>query len=297
MSSWDLASIYCPWFPPAVAFILGLCVGSFLNVCVYRMPRGLSVVWPPSFCPKSNTPLRWFENIPVLSFIFLRGRGRISHEPIGWQYPAVELLTAGAFLCLWLSFPHPVAIACMIMSAIFIAGAFIDWQFKIIPDSLTIGGALVGLTASVIVPALHGASAQVAGGIGSAWTLPSALGSLGISLQGMLIGSAVILWMAILGELAFRREAMGFGDVKLLGMIGAFIGWQGAVFSIFAGAFIGVFAAAATMIAEKLSGRGGKFFGREIPFGPMLCAAAFAYLWMKPVVLNHWELFMRAIRA
>lgn len=293
MSSWELVSFYFPWVLPTFVFLIGLCVGSFLNVCIYRMPRDLSVAWPPSFCPKSKSPLHWWENIPVLSFILLGGKGRISKEPIGWQYPLVEILTAIVFLLLWFSFPPPVAISYMIMAAIFLAGSFIDWQFKIIPDTLTIGGMFLGLIASASVPALH----NVASTAGESWNLILSLKSLGISLQGMLIGSAIILWMAILGELALRKEAMGFGDVKLLGMIGAFLGWQAAVFSIFAGALIGMAVAIVMIISERLSGKDAKFFGREIPFGPMLCAAAFAWPWLKPALLDQWNTFARALNA
>ncbi len=273
MSSVALISVYYPWFFPTLVFLIGLCVGSFLNVCIYRMPRGLSIVWPPSFCPKSTEPLRWYENIPLLSFMFLRGRGRASGKPIGWQYPVVELLTACVFVALWLRFPPEAALAYMVMTGIFIAGSFIDWQFKIIPDWLTLGGLAAGLLASALVPVLH--------------LNATPMGSLGSAFWGMMMGSGILLWMAILGELAFRKEAMGFGDVKLLGMIGAFLGWQGAVFSIFAGAVVGLMATLVLLGIEKLSGKNQKFFGREIPFGPMLCTAAMIYLWVRPAVLAH----------
>jgi leader peptidase (prepilin peptidase)/N-methyltransferase len=276
MSSFDLVAIDFPYFFPTLVFIIGLCVGSFLNVCIYRMPRGLSVATPGSFCPVSNTPLKWWENIPVLSFIFLGGKGRISKQQISFQYPIVEIITGIIFCVLWLKFPPGVAISYMAMSAIFLAGSFIDWQFKIIPDSFTIGGTFLALVACVIVPQLHGVDniANLA-----------PLKSLGIGLQGMLIGSAIVLWMAILGEIAFKREAMGFGDVKLMGMIGGFLGWQATVFSLFGGAFIGLFVIGGMVLVEKFSGKKEKFFGREIPFGPMLCAAAFIYIWIKPMIV------------
>jgi leader peptidase (prepilin peptidase) / N-methyltransferase len=292
MSSYELIAIYFPWVYPVFVFIIGLCVGSFLNVCIYRMPRDLSVVMPGSFCPKSQKPLLWWENIPLLSFILLGGKGRISKEPIGWQYPVVELLTGVMFLILWLLFTPAVAIALMIMVAMFIAGSFIDWQFKIIPDTFTIGGAIVGLLVSFAVPALHGVAAPEA-----AWSVGNAFLALGISLQGMLIGSALILWMAILAELALKKEAMGFGDVKLLGMIGAFLGWQGAVFTIFGGAVVGMVVALVMLAVERLQGKKEAFFGREIPFGPMLNMAALAYVWLRPEVTAYWNAFVGSLNG
>lgn len=288
MTSLQLLSTELPWFAPTVVFILGLCIGSFLNVCIYRMPRGLSIAWPNSFCPHTRTPLHWWENVPVFSFLFLCGQGRVSHQQISWQYPVVELLTACIFLALWQSFPPSIALCYIFLSALFIAGSFIDWQFKIIPDSLTVGGAVAGLIAAVWVPALHGIAGQ---GINASFQ------SFGIAFQGLLIGSALVMWMAIAGEIAFKREAMGFGDVKLMGMIGAFLGWQGTVFSLFAGAFIGIFVVAGLMLFELLRGKKENFLGREIPFGPMLCAAAFIYLWIKPSALAYWETFTRALHG
>ena len=143
--------------------ILGLCVGSFLNVVICRLPRmlesavtqpdashGESLSYPASHCPKCNTPLKIWHKIPLLSFFLLGQRCFFCKTPISWQYPVVELLTALIFLALWLSFPPAVAISYMVMAAIFLAGCFIDWQFKIIPDSLTVGGAFLGLLADAV---------------------------------------------------------------------------------------------------------------------------------------------------
>lgn len=296
MNSFELLSAEFPWLAPSIVFLFGLCAGSFLNVCIYRMPRGLSVVLPGSFCPVSGAPLRWWENIPVLSFLFLAGRGRVSHQPISWQYPIVELLTACIFFTLWnyFSAQPAVAIALMVMSAIFIAGSFIDWQFKIIPDLFTVGGTVVGLIACLWVPQLHGFTGN---------GLISSISSFGVGLMGVFIGSAVVLWMAIAGELIFRREAMGFGDVKLMGLIGAFLGWQGAVFSLFAGAFIGLIVVFVMLMAERISSKKSdkdknrQIFGREIPFGPMLCTAAFIYIFIQPHVLSYWSLFLSRLNS
>lgn len=266
-----------PWIWDVFVVLMGLCVGSFLNVCIYRMPRGLSVAFPGSHCPRSKAPLLWWENIPVLSFVILGGKGRVSKAPISWQYPAVEIITAILFFVLWQLFTPAVAISYMIMASMMLAGSFIDWQFKIIPDSLTVGGAFVGLIAAASVPALLD--------IEGAWTISKSVEALGLSAQGMLLGSGVILWIALLAEMALKKEAMGFGDVKLLGFIGAFIGWKGAIASIFLGSFIGMAIVIVMAIAERISGKKEKLMGREIPFGPMLNAAAFAIVLAKGLAL------------
>jgi leader peptidase (prepilin peptidase)/N-methyltransferase len=279
MNSFELVTIYHPWVFDLAVILIGLCVGSFLNVCIYRMPRGLSIVWPGSFCPVSREPLKWWENIPLLSFILLRGRGRVSGKPIGWQYPLGEAFTAILFWIIWHSFAPAVAICYMIAAAMMFAGSAIDWQFKIIPDSLTLGGVAVALLASAIVPALHGIETT---------GLAASLLSVGVALKGMLFSSAVVLWIALIGEVIFQREAMGFGDVKLMGFIGAMFGTGAGVFAIFGGAVIGMVVAIGMIVAERLAGKKASLRGREIPFGPMLCTAAFIFLWLRPVLMSHF---------
>ena len=286
---------YYPWFFPLVAFIFGSIVGSFLNVCIYRIPLGKSVIHPRSFCPISGKPIAWYDNIPIISFILLRGKGRESRQSIGWRYPLVEALTAILFLVCWLTFSPGKALCGMVFCSIIICATFIDFEHMIIPDSFTIGGMVVGVALAFAVPSLHLIPESI--------FLLASLQSGVTALAGAFIGSALVLWIGLLAEIVLRREAMGFGDVKFLGAIGAFCGWQGGVFAIFGGAVIGtigfftykIFALIFTqktkdvapkendnVVSEKTEGKkedekDEMLFGREVPFGPMLALAGLLY--------------------
>ncbi len=289
-----LIQIYFPWFFPLFSFIFGLMVGSFLNVCIYRIPLGKSVVQPRSFCPVSGKPIAWYDNIPIISFILLRGKGRISRQPISLRYPLVEVLTATLFLVCWFSFSPGKALCGMIFCSILICATFIDFEHMIIPDSFSIGGMVAGVALAFSVPSLHVMPDSI--------FLLASLKSGVTALVGAFIGSALVLWIGLLAEIVLRREAMGFGDVKFLGAIGAFCGWQGGIFSIFGGAVIGtigffVYKIMAIIIGIKKKGvapedntenaskiseekeeqRNEELLGREVPFGPMLALAGLLY--------------------
>lgn len=262
-----------PWFFPAVAFIFGAMVGSFLNVCIYRIPEGKSIVSPGSTCA-CGQPIKWFDNIPILSWFILRGRARCCGRPYSIRYPLVEALTGAIFLAAFLAH-SPLKAAClMLFAALLVCGSFIDLDHMEIPNRFSVGLAMVGFFLSVLVPSLHLNSND-----------PFAFQSIHsafASVLGTLIGSGLILWIALLAETALRKEAMGFGDVKLLGGIGAFLGWQGAVFSIFGGAMIGCLGLLAWTLWRKLmptkSGDADEaLMGRHVPFGPMLSAGALLY--------------------
>jgi leader peptidase (prepilin peptidase)/N-methyltransferase len=209
-----------------VVFVLGAGIGSFLNVCIHRMPRDESIVSPPSHCPHCNARIRWMDNIPLLSYMALRGKCRYCRAQISPRYVVVELLTALLFLGVWLKYPLSwLAPIYWVVVGGLIAGTFIDLEHYIIPDEITVGGVVVGFVASIFVPSLHGETFAFLSGFKS--------------LLGILIGSGLVLWVAIFGELIFRKEAMGFGDVKLTAMIGAFFGWQAAVFALAVASVIG----------------------------------------------------------
>jgi leader peptidase (prepilin peptidase)/N-methyltransferase len=284
-----------PWFFGVAAFAFGAIVGSFLNVCVYRIPKGESVVHPGSHCA-CGKPIAWFDNIPMLSWMILRGRARCCGRAYGVRYPAVELLTALLFLGAWTSFEPAKACVIMFFFATLVCATFIDIDHMIIPDRFSIGGAVAGLVLSAAVPALHGETGDV--------FMLASLKSATTGLNGMLIGSAVVLWIALLAEVVLKKEAMGFGDVKLMGSIGAFCGWQGAVFSIFGGAVLGIVAFGVWMIVNRARGKEAEpanpsaneptaegeapaepGLGVPIPFGPMLAGGAVIYLlWASPFV-------------
>ena len=289
-----LIQIYFPWFFPLFSFIFGSMVGSFLNVCIYRIPLGKSVVQPRSFCPVSGKPIAWYDNIPIISFILLRGKGRLSEQPISLRYPMVEVLTAILFLVCWLSFSPGKALCGMIFCSILICATFIDFEHMIIPDSFSIGGMVAGVALAFAVPSLHVMSDSI--------FLLASLKSGVTALVGAFIGSALVLWIGLLAEIVLRREAMGFGDVKFLGAIGAFCGWQGGIFAVFGGAVIGtigffVYKILAIIIGIKKKGeapednteniskkseeneedKNEELLGREVPFGPMLALAGLLY--------------------
>jgi len=273
-----------PWFFPVVAFALGACVGSFLNVVIYRVPKEESIVRPGSHCA-CGQPIRWRDNIPILSWLLLRGRARCCGRQFSFRYPFVELLTALLFVACWLSFPPAVAVAGWIFLSALVAATFIDLDHMIIPDVFTLGLAVAGVVISVALPALHGQHSD--------FFVVDSLRSGVASVQGVLIGSGLVLWILLLAEAALKKEAMGFGDVKFVGAIGAFCGWEGAVFSVFGGAVVGTIWFAIAWTWEKVTGRRSAVappsetpdgepaplgFGAHVPFGPMLAIAAALYL-------------------
>lgn len=221
-----------PCFFPIVVFLFGACVGSFLNVCIYRIPAGKSIVSPPSHCA-CGKPIAWYDNIPILGWFLLRGRARCCGRRISFRYPLVEILTAAAFCRMFAAHEPAVAFAGMLFAALMIFCAFVDIDTMTLPDFATVGGTAAGVALSVLIPQLH--SAEIEG----APFFASAIASVTSAVCGIAVGSGLLYWVRLGGEVVFRREAMGEGDVILIGAIGAFCGWQGALFAIFAGSLIG----------------------------------------------------------
>ena len=155
MESFEQVSHAFPWFFPLVAAVFGACIGSFLNVCIYRIPKDESVVRPGSHCG-CGQPIAWYDNIPVFSWLILHGRARCCGRPFSIRYPAIELLTAGLFLACWLLFPPGKAVAGAVLCSIVICAIFIDHDHMIIPDVFTVGGAAAGVLLSMALPSLHG---------------------------------------------------------------------------------------------------------------------------------------------
>jgi leader peptidase (prepilin peptidase)/N-methyltransferase len=234
------------WGPLVALAALGLCVGSFLNVCIHRLPLGQSVVSPGSRCPKCGYALGWTDNIPVLSYVSLGGRCRKCRTPISMRYPIVELLTMGLFVVHYLVFGLDILLVPRLLFACALLVLFaIDLEHHLLPNAITLPGIVVGLAFSLLLPP----------GIVDA-------------LIGMLIGGGV-LWA--IGEVYFRmtgQEGMGGGDVKMLAMIGAFLGWKlvlvTLVFSSVAGSIIGVL-----VLATR---RGG--MKHALPYGTCLALGA-----------------------
>lgn len=337
-------------FWTVVIFVFGSMVGSFLNVCIYRMPLGLSVVSPPSHCPHCRYSIPWYLNIPLVTWLYLRGKCGNCGAPISARYFLVELLTALMFTACWLTFgPKSAALAlvyCLFVSGLIVA-TFIDFEHFIIPDEITLGGMVAGFICSLLVPGLHGAT--------------SITGALKASLIGMAVGAGIIYGVLRLGKLMFGRqrvtlpaetpilftetsvqlpdkeipyedvfyresdtiqiearriemadrcyqnvhlrlspttlrigedefnpeevpylraisaevvlprEAMGLGDVKFMGAIGAFLGWKAVLFSLMASSTIGAAVGITLILMRRQS-------SRVLPYGPYIALAALIWV-------------------
>src|SRR5215475_5819259 len=194
------------WPVLATTLLVGLAIGSFLNVCIHRIPAGQSVVWPGSRCPACAVPIAWYDNIPLLSWLRLGGRCRACHEPITTRYPVVEALTGGlAVLSLVRFGATPWAIVAFAFSCAMLVVSLIDVDEGIIPDVISLPGILIGLAVSLLVP----------GGVG-VWDAAA----------GACLGGGLLWAVAVAYQRAAGIEGLGLGDVKLLAMIGAFLGWQ-----------------------------------------------------------------------
>lgn len=242
-----------------LSFVFGACIGSFLNVCIHRIPRDESIVRPRSHCPACGHMIAWYDNLPVVSFFALKARCRHCRAPISPRYVVVELLTAALFLAVWNAYGWdgrtPVY---LLFTGGLILGTFVDIDHLIIPDRVSLGGMLAGLLCSAMVPALHGQE--------DAWA------SVRSSLVGLAAGSGSLWLVGWIGRLVLKKDAMGLGDVKLLGAIGAFLGWPGVVFTVLVSSLIGS-AAGMTMIALRQ-----RAWQSRIPYGPYLALAAVAWV-------------------
>ncbi len=253
---------------PAVAALFGSLYGSFLNVVIYRLPREESVVSPRSRCPHCGKPIGALDNVPVLSWLLLRGRGRCCRKPISYRYPLVEAATALLAGGLWLKWGWtPVFAACTVLACgALLAVALIDWDTFLIPDELSLGLAAAGLLVSPFNPYLD------AGAGGARWQAP--WWSLRGALTGFLMGWAV----AAVGEALFKKEAFGGGDVKLLAGVGAWTGATGAFDCLMIGSTLG----SVYGVALLRAGRAKR--SDAIPFGPFLAAgAAFNFFKLLPL--------------
>ena len=272
----------------AAGLLLGSILGSFLNVCAHRIPIGLSIISPPSFCPNCEVRIPWKNNLPIFSWLILKGHAKCCGEPISLRYLFVEVATAllfGYFFHRYFQ-NHDLAELCVgcFLGWVLLAVIVTDAETMMIPDRFSMGGAMAGLIFSVIFPCLHGYGYS---------QLPEERILSGIdALIGLLVGSSVMYWIGAAAEKGLGKEALGQGDVKLMGCIGAFFGWEVAVFIIFAGASIGTAVVIPFMVLQNFKKKSSKqdppedqiSWGREIPFGPYLAIATLLYLGG----MNHW---------
>jgi leader peptidase (prepilin peptidase)/N-methyltransferase len=250
-----------------IAFLFGLLIGSFLNVCIYRLPRDLSVVRPRSFCPGCDKTIAWYDNIPVVSYILLGGHCRFCKARIPLRYPVVELCTGIAFaVCFFSMHVTMLAVKYAIFSAILIALIATDKEERILPDEFTLGGTVVGIVLAYFVP-LDPSILSI--------FLPSTLGPHWTSVAEAAFAAACasgITWL--IGwtyEKLRHREGMGLGDVKMMATAGAFLGLSGGLLTLFLGSTLGAVSGIVFVFVTSQDDK----LGYELPFGSFLGIAAF----------------------
>lgn len=288
----ELAKTLFQVYTPFVA-LFGACIGSFLSVCIYRIPRNESIVRPRSHCPNCGKLIPWYFNIPVFSWLMLGGKCHSCKCKISPRYLILEVITALLFTIAWMQVfsgmvmpeslldlwyahgnsvqsppafwfgltpllkPWLLPVAWLVIFGL-ILGTFIDIEHYILPDRVTIGGMIAGLVISPLLPELHFTASWLTALIRSA--------------IGLGVGFGALWLIAILGELIFKKEAMGFGDVKLMGAIGAFFGWKAVLFTLFAASLFG------SVVGVLLIALGKRQLQGRIPFGPFLALGTL--LWM-----------------
>lgn len=264
------------------SFWLGACVASFLNVVVWRVPRGESIVSPPSHCPGCGAPIRWWQNVPVLSWLALRGRCASCRAPISPRYILVELLGGALFLAAFLrcdplaAAPGVADVVALLAAwtwiSLMIVGSFIDFDHKLLPDFVTVGGMVLGVALGAARSAILRSPQPVLN-----------------SLAGLAFGFGLLWLVRLLGSKAFRREAMGMGDVLLMGAVGAMFGpvavLVSLVLSSVAGSVVGI-----GMIALSKT-RLGRF--AEIPYGPYICLGCLAWMFRGPELVEMYVGLLR----
>ncbi len=256
------------WMIEVFFVLLGLIVGSFLNVCISRLPREESIIFPNSHCPMCGVAIKAYDNLPIFSYVLLQGRCRSCKERISWQYPVVEALTSLTF---WLTFlivglQLKTAFLLIFFSALIVL-IFIDLNERILPNVITLPGIMVGMLFSLFAPVQDGAAQFLLNSFGFRVVHPILLSFLDSVIGALVCGG--FLWFVAEMYLRFRKmEGLGFGDIKLMGMVGAFLGVKLALLTIMLGSFLG---AVIGLLYIKLSGKGSKY---ELPFGSFLGLAA-----------------------
>ena len=257
--------IATPELPPAVAAIvatmMGLIVGSYLNVVAHRLPLGESTVTPRSRCPRCRRLIVWYDNIPVLSYLTLKGRCRHCALAIAWRYPAVELATGALFLASWWVFPWPALIVAQVFCALLVALSLIDAEHFLLPDKLTLPGIVLGL----------------AGSFFASWTTPVQ------SLLGALVGGGGLLALIGAWYLVRKQLAMGLGDPKMLAMIGAFLGLRQVPFVLLVACTLGTIISLGLMASRRAN------LQTKLPFGVYLAFAGFLSLFFGHQIMD-WYL-------
>jgi leader peptidase (prepilin peptidase)/N-methyltransferase len=248
-------------------FIFGLCIGSFLNVCIYRLPESKSIVQPRSMCPHCGTLIRFYDNIPILSYIALKGKCRHCSASIALRYPLVELISGAFALVVFLKYGIQFdALIYYAFIATLLVITFIDIDHRIIPDVITLPGIPIFLAASFALRQI----------------------SFVDSILGIFVGGGSLFLVAWLYQLITKKEGMGGGDIKLLAMIGAVIGWKGVLFTIFVASAVGTLSGLLIMLKSR------KTMKLAVPFGPFLAIGGIAYILFGPQLITWYFNLLRA---
>ena len=241
------------WIVWLSVFTLGTIIGSFLTVCIHRIPDGKSIVAPRSACPACGTQINWYDNVPLISFLRLKGQCRACQGPIATRYPVIELINGlGYLLVVWrFGFIWETVVYAGLFSVFWVV-TWIDWDHKIIPDVITLPGVVIGiLCGSLVLP--------------TGWLN---------SLLGIVVGGGILLVLAWLSPYVFGKEGMGGGDIKFLAMVGAFLGWQQALITLMIASVFGSVIGIGLVVFKVMKK------DQYIPFGPYLALGAFiAMLW------------------
>ena len=241
------------------SLLVGLALGSFMNVCIYRIPLEKSIIRPSSSCPNCGKKIRFYDNIPLISYLLLFGRCRHCHHPISWRYPVIEaitgLLSLALFIRYGLSFQY---LLFLLFAATLVTVSFIDLDHQIIPDVLSIPGIIAGLAAA-FVP-------------GNVSWFESVIGIIG--------GGGALFFVGLIYEKLTGKQGMGGGDVKLLAMIGAWMGWRSLPFVLLISSLTGAIIGSVFLLAA------GKGYRVKIPFGPFLSLGALSYIFFGPQLTN-----------
>ena len=257
------------------SFWLGACIASFLNVVIWRVPRGESIVSPPSHCPKCNAAIKWYQNIPILSWLALRGKCANCKAPISPRYILIEALGGLLFLAAFREYGLTIDTPVMwIWISLMIVGSMIDFDHKLLPDFVTVGGMVLGVGFAMVKVAL---AALCMGGFDLALASPVL-----VSMIGLVFGFGLMWLIRWLGTKAFKREAMGLGDVFLMGAVGALFGPVAVLVTLILSSVFGSVVGVSMVALSKT--KFGKFV--EIPYGPYICMGCLAWMLYGPEIVR-----------
>jgi leader peptidase (prepilin peptidase)/N-methyltransferase len=252
-----------------LVFLVGSVVGSFMNVCIYRLPRNQSIVFPSSSCPRCGSRILWYDNIPMFGFLLLGGKCRFCKESISFRYPVVEFITGLLALLLFFKFQFTATFFAMFLfSASLVVVTFIDLEHRIIPDEISLPGIVIGFILSFFIVNLY---------------RPEEILGWKESLVGIVAGGGSLLLVAYGYQMVTRKEGMGGGDIKLLAMMGAFLGWRSIPFIIFLSSLAGSVVGISLMLARNKDSR------LSIPFGPFLAFGALVFIFFGRQIIG-WYL-------